>query len=235
MKFYGFQKTTLIDYPGKLSATIFTGGCNLRCPFCHNKELVTELNINNSIEWKEIYDYLVKRKNILKGVCITGGEPLLYADDLKEIINDIHSIGMSVKLDTNGTLPKQLKKLNIDYIAMDIKTSLNKYSLLGYTDTTNLIENLKESIFYIINSQIEHEFRTTVVPHIVEKNDIIEICSLIKGCNIYYLAQFRPVNTLDNKYLDISPYSIKTIEDMRDIVVNNGIKCELRINYATTK
>jgi len=235
LNFFGFQKTTLIDYPGKLAATIFTGGCNLRCPFCHNKELVTELKNQTPIEWEDIYNYLIKRKNILKGVCITGGEPLLYGEELKEIIKDIHSLGMSVKIDTNGTLPSILKKIDADYIAMDIKTSLEKYSILGYTGNDNLIENIKESISYIINSKIEHEFRTTVVPYIVEKEDILKICSLIKNCNIYYLAQFRPFNTLDENYLSIHPYPLSILEEMKEIAIGNGIKCELRTNYAVTK
>ena len=231
MKFYGFQKTTLIDYPEKLAATIFTGGCNMRCPFCHNKELITDLSFLSSIEWEEIYNYLVRRKNILKGVCITGGEPLLFYEELKNIIKEIHSLGMSVKIDTNGTLPEKLKSLEIDYIAMDIKTSLEKYCMLGYTGNDNIIENIKESINYIINSGINHEFRTTVVPYIVEEQDILEICSLIKNCNIYYLSQFRPVNTLDENYIYIKPYPINRLEKMRDIALSQGITCKLRINY----
>lgn len=232
MVFYGFQKTTLIDYPGKLAATIFTGGCNMRCPFCHNKELITNFKKFPHIKWEEIYNYLVKRKNILKGVCITGGEPLLYYEELKSIIEDIHFLGLSVKIDTNGTLPRYLKKLNIEYIAMDIKTSLRKYFMLGYTGSDNIIDNIQESIEYIINSGIEHEFRTTLVPYIVEKEDILEICDLIKNCNVYFLSQFRPVNTLDSNYLYLKPYSQSKIEEMQNIIITQGINCKLRINYS---
>ncbi len=206
----------------------------MRCPFCHNKELINGIDDISPIQWEEIYNYLVKRKNILKGLCITGGEPLLYYEELKDIINDSHSLGLSVKIDTNGTLPQNLKNLNIDYIAMDIKTSLTKYTMLGYIGKDNFIENIKESINYIINSGIEHEFRTTIVPYIVEKQDILEICSLIKNCNVYYLAQFRPLNTLDNNYSYIKPYPNSVIEEMKEIAVNQGINCKLRINYKTT-
>ncbi len=227
MNFYGFQKVTLLDFPGEVASTIFTFGCNLACPFCHNPELILDEKKSNPVSWKEILKYLKKRKNVLGGVCITGGEPLLH----KEIINvieEIHSIKLKVKIDTNGTIPEILKKLNVDYIAMDIKTSINNYNKLYKIEIKNLKNKLLESIDYIINSGIQYEFRTTVVPGIVAIEDIKNIINLIKGASKYVLSQFRPINTLDADYEKIIPYPISILEEMKKLIIDSGLICEIR-------
>jgi len=228
MKFYGFQKLTLIDYPEEVASTIFTGGCNLRCGFCHNRDLVLLPNDAKEVAWDDIYGYLKKRKNMLGGVCITGGEPLLY-DEITFYIEEIKKLGLKVKIDTNGTNPELLKKLKVDYIAMDIKTSLDKYHLMGYIGQKDFLELIKESINILLKSKIKYEFRTTVVPNLVEIEDIVKICDLIKDARKYVLAQFRAKSLLDPGWEDIIPYKEEVLKEMQQIVLKNKINCELRI------
>lgn len=165
MDFYGFEKLSLVDYDGYIAATLFTGGCNMRCPFCHNGSLVLGLENVNKIPFSEIYSYLEKRAGMLEAVCITGGEPTIMPD-LEVSIKKIKSLGYKVKLDTNGSNPTVLKNLIsnnlLDYIAMDIKNSEKEYFK---TIGTNLIsiDNIKDSISIIKNSGIDYEFRTTLV------------------------------------------------------------------------
>lgn len=195
----------------------------MRCPYCHNPELVNSTEKLETIEWDEIYAFLQKRKNVLGGVCITGGEPLLY-DGLEEIIIRIHSLGLKVKIDTNGTLPETLKRLDVDYIAMDIKTVFSKYYKCLYNGDSNI---LIQSIEYIINSGIEHEFRTTVVPGIITKEDISEIVNYLAGAKKYTLHQFRNNETLDISYTDVRPYPFDVLEKMKFIIECSGIPCEI--------
>lgn len=227
MKFGGIQKTTLLDFPGEVAATLFVMGCNFRCPYCHNPDLVNSDERLKVIEWQEIYEFLSKRRNVLGGVCITGGEPLLY-DEMPKIIDKIHKLGLKVKIDTNGSLPERLKNLNCDYIAMDIKTSLDKYKLIKYQKGDDITILISNSIRWIIESGIQHEFRTTVVPEIVTIEDIKEITKIIKGAQKYNLAQFRPKNTLEKDYENKEPYPISIIQEMREIIVNSQIECEIR-------
>lgn len=197
----GFSKTSLLDYPGHLAAVIFTGGCNFRCPFCHNSDLV----ISPSADYTEeaILNTLRKRKAILEGVCITGGEATLQPD-LVDFIKKIHEIGYKIKLDTNGYRPDVLKTVLeeklVDYVAMDIKNSLPKYSLTsGIVDFCK--ENILESMSLLINSSIEYEFRTTVVRELHTSDDLIEIANMLKGCRHYFLQSFKDSgNVLENGY-----------------------------------
>lgn len=230
MKFYGLQKTTLIDFPGEVASTIFTFGCNLRCPYCHNPELLDKSKKPKPIEWIKILKFLEKRKKIIGGVCISGGEPLLH-NEINKIIDEIHLLGLKVKIDTNGTFPERLKKINPDYIAMDIKTSLEKYKLLGYTEKKDLNKLILESIEYIINSNIDHEFRTTAVPYLVEINDINKIANLLKNSKKYVITQFRAKQILETEWQNIKPYPIKVLEDMKKTAEQSGLLCELRANY----
>jgi len=231
MMFYGIHKVTLLDFPEKVAATLFTGGCNLTCPFCHNPELVNLDKNFRPISFKEILQFLNKRKKVLQGVCITGGEPLLHKE-LPEVIQEIQTLGFSVKLDTNGTLPENLKKCKPDYIAMDIKTSFDKYSRLGYKgQLSELTSRLKESIEWIIKSGINHEFRTTVVPALVEKEDITKITAELSGAKLYVLAQFRAENTLDKNYESIVPYPKTILFEMKKIIEERNIPCMIRADY----
>lgn len=192
MLIVGFNKTTLLDYPGRVAATIFVGGCNFRCPFCHNGGLVLDPLSQESYSEKEILEFLQKRKNVLKGVCITGGEPTLHAD-LPEFISKVKDLGYQVKLDTNGYAPGVLKRLLderlIDYVAMDIKNCPDKYAMTaGITFQLNRIE---QSIRILMESSVPYEFRTTVVKELHTEEDMLKIADWIKGCPYYFLQQYQ--------------------------------------------
>ena len=188
MKICGLQKVSFVDYNEHICATLFTGGCNFACPFCHNAGLVN--NTENIIEEQDLLDYLESRKNLLDSVCISGGEPTLHPD-LPEFISKIKKLGFKVKLDTNGTNINMLRRLVdnnlIDYIAMDIKNSLNKYS---HTIGNQLQFNIKEVIEYIMNCGIDYEFRTTLVNEFHSHTDISYIAEMLKGAKRYYLQKF---------------------------------------------
>lgn len=189
-KFVGIEKLSLVDYEGKLACTLFTKGCNFKCVFCHNSSLVFDYNLNE-IDDEVVFDYLKKRKNQLDAVVITGGEPTLMPT-LKDKIIKIKHLGYLVKLDTNGTNPDVIKELHeqnlIDYIAMDIKSSLIKYPLI--TDTKVDCENIKESINYIINNFKDYEFRITLIDEFHDFEDIKQIAKLINGADKLYLQCF---------------------------------------------
>ena len=192
MKIYGFNKSTLLDYPKHLAATIFVGSCNMRCPFCHNASLVLYPHSQTLIPEEDIFAYLKKRKNILEGVCITGGEPTLYSD-LPLFISQIKDLGFKVKLDTNGSNPAMISKLMdeklIDYIAMDIKNSKEKYLLT--TGSENLsMDDIENSVSLILRENVDYEFRTTVVNQLHTDRDMIAIGNWIKGAKAYYLQSF---------------------------------------------
>lgn len=188
MNIQGFQKLTLLDFPQKTACTIFTGGCNLRCPFCHNASLVQKpMENNNQTEY--VLDYLKKRVGILDGVCITGGEPLLQPD-LKEFIIKVKELGFKVKLDTNGALPQRLQEVIdlVDYVAMDIKAGFSNYKNATGSDID--VSAFKDSIYIIRNSGVDHEFRTTIVKGIHTIKDFIEIGELLQGEKKYFLQGF---------------------------------------------
>ncbi len=184
----GLQKTTLLDFPGKVACTVFTPGCNFRCPFCHNASLVTSPNSNETVSEESFFSYISKRRGILDGVAITGGEPLL-CPDIKDFIKKIRELGLLVKLDTNGSFPERLEELLdeglIDYVAMDIKNSKAKYALTaGLADYP---DNIEKSIDIIIKKAPDYEFRTTVVRELHTREDIEKIATRLAGAKHYYL------------------------------------------------
>ncbi len=192
MKIHGFQKMTLLDYPGRVACTIFAGGCNLRCPFCHNALLVTKINETPQYDENEILDFLKSRTTLLDGVAITGGEPLCQID-IAGFIKKIKAMGYKVKLDTNGTFPDKLNELIeeklVDYIAMDVKNSFEKYpETVGVSGFD--VSLVKKSIDLIKNSGIEYEFRTTVVKEFHTVSDIESIARYIGSGSSYYLQNF---------------------------------------------
>ena len=201
MRIGGYQKLTLIDYPGKIATTVFTVGCSFRCPFCHNPELVlaSQFPAPNNME-EEFFEFLKKRKGKLQGVCITGGEPTIQSDII-DFIKKIKSMGFLVKLDSNGTRPDVLKKVIdeklVDFIAMDIKNSPKKYSKTAGTKVD--IKRIRLSVDLIMNSKIDYEFRTTVVPGIHNERDFEDIAYWIKGAKAYYLQEYRSMKVLDQK------------------------------------
>ena len=220
MKISGFDKLTLLNYPDKVACTIFTSGCNLRCPFCHNSGLVT--NNYNEISFDSIYEYLKKRIGILDGVCITGGEPLIHAD-IKDYIKKIKDLGYLVKIDTNGCNPKLLKELIdlklVDYIAMDIKNIYSKYDITSGVKVN--IDNIKKSISIIENSGIDYEFRTTIVKEFHSTQDIKEILSYISSNSNYYIQNFKNSNDVFNR--NLSSFSEKELVEMKNKINNKNV------------
>jgi pyruvate formate lyase activating enzyme len=193
MNIHGFNKLTLLDYPGHMAATIFLGGCNMRCPFCHNASLVTRVASQPAIPMEEVWNTLAKRKHILEGVCITGGEPTLNPG-LTELIRNIKSFGFKIKLDTNGTNPELLKALIedglIDYVAMDIKNSKEKYALTSGFPNINM-DKIEQSIAFLLSDTLEYEFRTTIVREFHTKEDMHSIGKWIEGAKAYYLQSYQ--------------------------------------------
>ena len=190
MNIQGFQKMTLLDFPGRVACTVFTGGCNLRCPFCHNGGLVrTPMEHGNMTD--TVLDYLSRRRGILDGVCLTGGEPLLQPD-LEDFLLRLHEMGFLVKLDTNGALPKRLSRVLdaglVDYVAMDVKSSPEGYGRATGSDISP--EVFAESMDLIRRSGIPYEFRTTAVKGIHEVNDFCEIGKWLRAEDPYFIQTF---------------------------------------------
>ena len=216
----GIQKTTLIDYPGKMAATIFTAGCNYKCPYCHNKDLVFIPENYQFYDPEEVIKLLEKRKGILDGICISGGEPLMQ-EGLTEFIMDIKNLGFLVKLDTNGNYPERLDELlktgMVDYVAMDIKNSKSKYAMtVGMNQDNFSIQAIEDSVKVLMNSDIDYEFRTTVVKEMHELEDMIEIAKWIKGAKQYYLQQYiESDNVIQPGW---SAYNAQEMEEIKQIM-----------------
>jgi len=198
MLILGFQKTTLLDYPGKLASIIFTGGCNLRCPYCQNSGLAFDPDPEktNAFSEEEVLSHLKKRRGMLEGLVITGGEPTLQKD-LIPFIEKVRALGLLIKLDTNGTNPALLKELLgvklLDYVAMDIKQSQDNYSAacgLSGSAAASLTEKVMESVSILLNCSIDYEFRTTIVSELFKDEDLPKIASMIKGAKRYFIQGF---------------------------------------------
>ncbi|MCD6215595.1 MAG: anaerobic ribonucleoside-triphosphate reductase activating protein [Candidatus Aenigmarchaeota archaeon] len=234
----GLQKISLIDYPGKISCIIFTIGCNFRCPFCHNSQLVLEKKIKqlNHIKEGEIFDFLKKRKNLLEAVEITGGEPCLQTD-LVSFIKKIKELGYLVKLDTNGSFPEKLEEIVsqnlVDFIAMDIKSPLTKekYSkACGIKITDEKLKKIKRSVSIIIKSGVAYEFRTTAVPGLHTKEDIEAIVKYIKGAKKFVIQNFVPQNCINPEYEKKKSFSVAELNTFKSIA-EKFVKTEIRANY----
>lgn len=228
MRISGLQKLTLLDFPNLVACTIFLPGCQFKCPFCQNASLVLDLTQVDEISEDYIFDYLKERKGKLDGVCVTGGEPTLQSD-LKDFIKKIKDLGYKVKLDTNGYNPKVLKELLdlslLDYVAMDIKNSEEKYPITTGVKSLKF-ENILESINLLKNSNIEYEFRTTVIKEFHNKNDFIGIAKLIKGVKNYYLQEYRDSETCIKR--GFHAYSKEEMDEFVSILKNEGINASIR-------
>ncbi len=213
MIFSGFQKLTLLDFPGTVACTLFTKGCNFRCPFCHNASLVTSSDLPEFSE-EEVLAFLKKRQGILEGVCITGGEPLLHPS-LPDFIKKVKALGYKVKLDTNGSFPQRLEALIsenlLDYVAMDIKNSFEKYHITSGCESANL-SDIEKSIDLLMQGTIPYEFRTTVCKELHTSYDILAIANRIKGAERYFLQNF--VDSGDILTPNLSPVDPSTLEEM---------------------
>lgn len=218
MKISGLQKLTLLDYPGHLACTIFTAGCNLRCPFCQNASLVLPSIEISQYKEEEILNFLSSRKHVLEGVCISGGEPTLQPD-LIDFIRQVKSLGYSIKLDTNGTHPKLLRELikdhSIDMVAMDIKNSKDRYPITCGTETLK-IDTIEESVSLLKEGLIPYEFRTTVVRELHTKKDMEEIGQWLQGSSPYYLQAF--VDSGDLIGTGLTGYSKQELTKLLEIV-----------------
>lgn len=217
MKIKGLQKLTLLDYPGRLAATVFLGGCNMRCPFCHNASLVVRPD-NTEITEDELFAFLESRRGKLSGVCVTGGEPTLNRE-LPSFISKIRALGYSVKLDTNGTGPEMLESLIrdglVDYVAMDIKTSIENYGRVsGIPDVDT--SKIERSIDLLLSGTVPYEFRTTVVRELHTASDFYSIGRRIEGARAYFLQSFKDSGDLIED--GFSSYSGAEISALLDIV-----------------
>ena len=228
---HGFQKTTLLDYPGHLAATIFLGKCNFRCPFCHNSILVLEADAVKTMDGEEILATLKKRKNILEGVCITGGEPTLNPE-LPDFIRAIKEIGLNVKLDTNGYKPDVVAALLeeglLDYVAMDIKSSRENYALAAGVKNidTNRID---DAIIIISNKAPDYEFRTTLVKGIHTEADVLGIGDWIKGEHKYFLQNYKDGETVINPIYQ--SFSDQEMHHFKDILIQKMPNVAIRGDY----
>ena len=225
----GFHKVSLIDYPKKIAAVLFTLGCNFRCPYCHNPELVNPKRETQEIPWTTIYEFLKKRQRLLDGVVISGGEPTLQPD-IVETIKQIRDLGFSVKLDTNGSCPETLKNLIekrlIDYIAMDIKGPLEHYQ--KFTAVAVDVVKIKESIALIMNSGMEYEFRSTLVPELHHENEIRAMVETIQGAQCYVLQNFSRRECLDSRFRKMNNFSPEQMARFQAIAKNGVKSCLVR-------
>lgn len=217
----------MVDYPEKLSAIIFTQGCNFACPYCHNPELL-DFNVKGDFDQNNILEFLQKRKGKLDAVVITGGEPTMQYG-LIEFIKEIKEMNYLVKLDTNGTNTKMLDKIMkediVDYFAMDIKAPLEKYNLFSKNINT---ENIKQSIKLIKDSGKKYEFRTTIVKSLLSFDDFKKISKLLKGSDLYILQKFLPTKILNESYIKEVTYSDKEFLEIKEMMLKNISTCYVR-------
>lgn len=228
MKIGGFQKTSLLDYPEEISAIIWTVGCNFNCPFCYNKDLVN--GKVDEITEEEIFSFLEKREKMIDGLVISGGEPFLQKD-LKEFCKKVKKIGYKIKIDTNGTFPDKLKELIdkklVDYIAMDVKAPSKKYAKLAGIKTD--MKKIKKSIKIIQDSNVDYEFKTTFVPDLLKKEDIVEIGKEIKDSKKFYLQQFKnDVALISNEINNKNPYSTEYLQETLNEIKPYFSYCKVR-------
>lgn len=232
MRLGGFQKLTLIDYPGKIATTVFTVGCSFRCGFCHNPELVlAEMFPPLSDMEEQFFSFLQRRKGKLEGVCVTGGEPAIQPDILV-FLRRIKEMGYAVKLDSNGTRPDVLRQVFAerlaDYVAMDIKSSLENYSLA--TGVKADTERIRSSVELIRQSGLPYEFRTTVVPAIHTKDDFVRIGEWLHGSRAYYLQEFRPQRTIDPSLGQEGAKKLD-LDEIREMLKTHFGKVEVRRSF----
>ena len=216
MKLAGIQKLSLIDFPGHVASIVFVQGCNFKCGYCQNPELIA-LGREPGFPEAELFDYLTLRKDMIEGVVVTGGEPVIHKD-LPEFLKRIKDMGFKVKLDTNGSDPDMIEHLLrehlLDYIAVDLKTSPHKYNTL--TDVKNIEELIQKTIRWTMLSTVPYEFRTTCVPGVVDEEDIITIGRLVRGARRFCLQQYRPLVTYDPSFRDIKPYDPDTLRKFQN-------------------
>jgi pyruvate formate lyase activating enzyme len=225
MKFSGLQKISLIDYPNKIASVLYTPGCNLRCPFCHNWRIAVDPK-PPFLQEKVALKILEKRKKYVEAVVITGGEPTMHKE-LPKFLAKLKARGFLVKLDTNGFYPNVLEEClpYVDYVALDVKTSREKYKQLGAKDTNGLMH----SVEMLKTGKVPYEFRTTVVPELVTTGDITRLGELVKGARTLAFQQFVPQGTLEKRFETIKPYTPETIAEFAQNMKNYVENVVLRV------
>jgi len=216
----GMIESSFLDWDGKIVSTLYVPHCNFRCPFCHNWELVTHPEKFDAKPFDEIKAFLTENRNFIDGICLTGGEPALYSD-LIEYSEKIRDLGMMVKLDTNGSVPKMIEKVFdqdlINYIAMDIKAPLEQMAYNKLAGVKVNLENIEKTIKLIMNSGVDYEFRTTVVPTWLTNDDILDIAKSIEGAKKYVLQQFVPEHAFSEDLRSFKPYGKEKIDAMIEV------------------
>lgn len=229
MVIHGFQKMTLLDFPGKVACTVFTAGCNFRCPFCHNAPLVTDILSSDRRDEDEIIEFLKKRRGLIDGVAITGGEPLMQPDII-DFIKRIRELGYAVKLDTNGSYPEKLDEIIglgiVDYVAMDIKNSKEKYCLTAGI-SPEIMPNIEKSVKILLSGRVDYEFRTTVTNELHTEADIKKLCGWIKGAKRYFIQPFVDSGDLVGEEKMTAPDD-ETLQNMQKIAAEYVQFAELR-------
>ncbi|NQU04441.1 MAG: anaerobic ribonucleoside-triphosphate reductase activating protein [Syntrophaceae bacterium] len=219
MEIGGLQKFSLIDYPGKICAVVFTQGCNFRCPYCHNPELADPRLYGTCIPEEELFHFLAKRQGKLDAVTITGGEPTIHSD-LIEFVESTRAMDFLIKIDTNGSHPEVIERLIgsnlIDYIAMDVKAPLERYAEI--TESRINPANIEKSIRLIMNSAIDYEFRTTIARSLLCEKDLLKIGEAIKGAGKLFLQRFVPSKTLDKSFAMEKTYSDEEFEGLKELL-----------------
>jgi pyruvate formate lyase activating enzyme len=225
MKFSGLQKISLIDYPNKVASVLFTPGCNLRCGFCHNWRIAVDPTPPFLQEGIAI-ELLEKRKKYVDAIVITGGEPCMHKE-LPRFLIKLKEHGFHVKLDTNGFYPKVLEEClaSVDYVALDVKTSLAKYKQLGAKETTGLLRTVE----ILKTGKVPYEFRTTLVPNLVSPEDVQGMGEIVKGASTIALQQFVSEDTLDKKFQEVKPYPPETIREFAEAMKKYAKNVILRI------
>jgi len=227
----GFNPHTFIDWDGMLSCVIYLPGCNFRCPFCHSSVLVTDPDSLETVSFDHIKRFIKEKKGWIDAMIVGGGEPTLYTK-LPELLKEIKKMNLLIKLDTNGTNPEMIKGLIaqglVDYIAMDIKSALNPQSYAKATGSTVDINTIRKSIEILLNSKIEYEFRTTMVPTLVEHEDIVSIAQVIGGAKKYVLQQFDSKDIMDDKLSSVKPYTPEVIKHLASLAREFVENCSVR-------
>ena len=229
----GFLENSFVDWDGYITSVIFLPGCNFKCPFCHNPELINcDKSNSNKINPSFVLDFLSGKKEWIDGLTVTGGEPTLHIDRLIPFLRRVKEIGIEIKIDTNGTNPTAIQKLIdlslVGYFAMDVKAKLDDSSYGESSGVAGFCDRIKESIKIIIDSGVNHEFRTTVVPSLVSDSDIYDIAKSVSGCKLYVLQKFHPENVLDESFKKIEPLEDS---DMRELekVASEFVPVKLRL------
>ncbi len=225
----GLQKLSLSDFPGRIAAIVFTRGCNFRCPYCHNPELVDPARYARPVSSEEVLAFLGRRRHLLQGVVVSGGEPTIH-DDLDQFLEAVRSLGFAVKLDTNGSRPDELARILagglVDYVALDVKAPEGSYGRVAGVpvDPTAIVESLR----IVRESRIDHEARTTYAPQFLSHGELQGMAGMLRGCRRFALQAFRPSKALDPGVLDYGSPSANDMEEARRIFESAGVPVTTR-------